>query len=634
MAGPYRDGFHAKAGQRTKIKVISQDGELVAGILSKGTVGSSAGGIIHVTVNEHGPDAAKQFFNGTQQIVNNWLLHGGWRGFWRSRKFHFAAKTCGDRDDWLGVLSHYTNQPITNMNMHGNVRVASSNTPADAAAATHIRLKSTPYLPSPSQTASVAASDVGSSSNFPSPADMDDPHIRHARSSSRYRTWSRRGGARWSQADNGNAALDDDAVSVCSASTTFDDSVPVRCGAGGCAWDGADMGRWRVLITELINKAESEGLDAHPGMTIKETFESMAAAALTKLREGAGKSGLKGLGKHNGAREMVIAGSQGSDVNIDQMAACVGQLLVEGTCSSYEEVQEYLSTLYSAASPSTSTPITTPPSPESTTDTVNTDDILSPLVPSIDLDPSLHTIPDAPGSPIITTITPEEAKEMALNAEDCEEMTLHVTNIKDERVEEIDRVPSSTHTRRDSGADVTDNHVARLAGLLDALLGFISEMEEGDEEVTKTEEYDDAAKESAVVVEAVESFERDCEREEGEGVLGEEGAMTLAGRAEEMEADGGTLVEHLYVVPTEDHESPVFEVEYTPLNFPTNIPLPPTTLPAPVVRAREGELKEKKKSKFWGRIKRGVKTFFKKLKPKSGIVEPGPVSAGGPAALC
>ncbi|KAJ3031117.1 DNA-directed RNA polymerase II subunit rpb1 [Rhizophlyctis rosea] len=179
--------------ERTKIspgdtKVIIQDGELVAGILSKGTVGSSAGGIIHVTVNEHGPDAAKQFFNGTQQIVNYWLLHNGF---------------------------------------------------------------------------SIGIGDTVASDEL---MDQVNGHLKGGKDS----------------------------------------------------------------VADLIKKAESEGLEAQPGMTIKETFESMVAAALTKSREGAGKSGLKGLGKHNNARKMVIAGSKGSDVNIGQMAACVGQQLVEG----------------------------------------------------------------------------------------------------------------------------------------------------------------------------------------------------------------------------------------------------------------------------------------------------------------
>ena len=58
-------------------QVLVQNGELVAGILCKKTVGSTAGGLIHTIVNECGGGAASDFFGNTQCIVNNWLLHNG-----------------------------------------------------------------------------------------------------------------------------------------------------------------------------------------------------------------------------------------------------------------------------------------------------------------------------------------------------------------------------------------------------------------------------------------------------------------------------------------------------------------------------------------------------------------------------
>lgn len=58
-------------------RVIISDGVLLAGILCKKTVGSSAGGVIHVIMHEHGPDVCKWFFNGTQRVVNNWLIFNG-----------------------------------------------------------------------------------------------------------------------------------------------------------------------------------------------------------------------------------------------------------------------------------------------------------------------------------------------------------------------------------------------------------------------------------------------------------------------------------------------------------------------------------------------------------------------------
>ncbi|ORZ39137.1 hypothetical protein BCR44DRAFT_125950, partial [Catenaria anguillulae PL171] len=58
-------------------RVIVEDGELIAGIVCKKTVGTAAGGLVHVSWMEHGPEAAKALLNGCQTIVNYWLLHNG-----------------------------------------------------------------------------------------------------------------------------------------------------------------------------------------------------------------------------------------------------------------------------------------------------------------------------------------------------------------------------------------------------------------------------------------------------------------------------------------------------------------------------------------------------------------------------
>ncbi|KAJ3220525.1 DNA-directed RNA polymerase II subunit rpb1 [Clydaea vesicula] len=58
-------------------QVIIQDGELLAGIICKKSIGASAGGIIHVIMIEHGPEICKWFFNGTQRVINNWLVFNG-----------------------------------------------------------------------------------------------------------------------------------------------------------------------------------------------------------------------------------------------------------------------------------------------------------------------------------------------------------------------------------------------------------------------------------------------------------------------------------------------------------------------------------------------------------------------------
>ncbi|KAL0264304.1 DNA-directed RNA polymerase II core subunit rpo21 [Diplodia seriata] len=57
--------------------VVIIGGELIYGIFNKKIVGASSGGIIHTVFNEKGWEATVGFFNGTQRIVNYWLLHTG-----------------------------------------------------------------------------------------------------------------------------------------------------------------------------------------------------------------------------------------------------------------------------------------------------------------------------------------------------------------------------------------------------------------------------------------------------------------------------------------------------------------------------------------------------------------------------
>lgn len=56
---------------------LIQNGELMYGLFNKKVVGASAGGLIHTVYNEKGPEAAVNFFNGAQRVVNYWLLHNG-----------------------------------------------------------------------------------------------------------------------------------------------------------------------------------------------------------------------------------------------------------------------------------------------------------------------------------------------------------------------------------------------------------------------------------------------------------------------------------------------------------------------------------------------------------------------------
>lgn len=57
--------------------LLVHGGELMFGLLNKKSVGASGGGIIHIIYNEKGWEAAMNFFNGAQNLVNYWLLHNG-----------------------------------------------------------------------------------------------------------------------------------------------------------------------------------------------------------------------------------------------------------------------------------------------------------------------------------------------------------------------------------------------------------------------------------------------------------------------------------------------------------------------------------------------------------------------------
>jgi DNA-directed RNA polymerase II subunit RPB1 len=56
-------------------KLIIRNGHIVAGIVDKKAVGASAGGLIHLTWLDHGPEACKMFISYLQNLCNAWLLH-------------------------------------------------------------------------------------------------------------------------------------------------------------------------------------------------------------------------------------------------------------------------------------------------------------------------------------------------------------------------------------------------------------------------------------------------------------------------------------------------------------------------------------------------------------------------------
>ena len=53
--------------------ILIQQGELLCGNLTKSTIGSSSGGMIHIIWKEKGPYPCKDFLSNTQLLINNWL---------------------------------------------------------------------------------------------------------------------------------------------------------------------------------------------------------------------------------------------------------------------------------------------------------------------------------------------------------------------------------------------------------------------------------------------------------------------------------------------------------------------------------------------------------------------------------
>ena len=76
-----KSGWHPDADQKdmspgdTQVKI--ENGELLTGTLCKKSLGSSAGGLVHVIWMDHGPNQARLFLNHVQTVACYWLLQHG-----------------------------------------------------------------------------------------------------------------------------------------------------------------------------------------------------------------------------------------------------------------------------------------------------------------------------------------------------------------------------------------------------------------------------------------------------------------------------------------------------------------------------------------------------------------------------
>lgn len=59
------------------VQVIIEHGVLIAGILSKDTLGNKTGSLMHVIAAEFGYDIARDFYGNIQKVMNNFLMIEG-----------------------------------------------------------------------------------------------------------------------------------------------------------------------------------------------------------------------------------------------------------------------------------------------------------------------------------------------------------------------------------------------------------------------------------------------------------------------------------------------------------------------------------------------------------------------------
>eukprot|EP01132_Coremiostelium_polycephalum_P002078 gene2078-2564_t len=82
---------------------------------------------------------------------------------------------------------------------------------------------------------------------------------------------------------------------------------------------------------KFLKDFESGKLQSQPGCTMEQTFEAKMNQILSEIRDDCGKLCVKELPHYNSPLIMALCGSKGSNINIAQMIACVGQQIVNGT---------------------------------------------------------------------------------------------------------------------------------------------------------------------------------------------------------------------------------------------------------------------------------------------------------------
>ena len=90
------------------------------------------------------------------------------------------------------------------------------------------------------------------------------------------------------------------------------------------------LNKAKVDVKDVLIEAQDGNLKCQPGKSMLETFEAKVNKILNEARDTVGKFVQNSLSSRNHIKEMVVAGSKGSYINLSQIIACVGQQNVEG----------------------------------------------------------------------------------------------------------------------------------------------------------------------------------------------------------------------------------------------------------------------------------------------------------------
>ena len=81
----------------------------------------------------------------------------------------------------------------------------------------------------------------------------------------------------------------------------------------------AQIRKSKTEVLEVIEMAHNDQLVSTPGNTLRSTFENQVNRTLNDARDKTGGLAQKSLSEFNNFKQMVVAGSKGSKINISQV---------------------------------------------------------------------------------------------------------------------------------------------------------------------------------------------------------------------------------------------------------------------------------------------------------------------------